>query len=174
MTTAPITTEEEHGMLQNAEPDRPKKGFAGALWPGLWLAGMLAIMAFAVSFVALRAVGLSIGIQDQIAWMFPVIIDGFIVLATWAVWRFKAQGLRASWYPGLALVAFSAVSLTGNALHAHPVEVGGLLLTRWAAAGFSTVPPLALLAASHMLVMIVTHRTDTDHSAIGLDTDRAV
>ncbi|HEY0188165.1 MAG TPA: DUF2637 domain-containing protein [Cellulomonas sp.] len=143
----------------------PRQGFAAALWPGLWLAGMLAVLAFAVSFVALRAVGLSIGIGEQIAWMFPVIIDGFIVLATWAVWRFKAQGLRASWYPSLALVAFSAVSLTGNALHAHPVETGGLLLTRWAAAAFSTVPPLALLAASHMLVMIVTHRTDHDRPA---------
>jgi hypothetical protein len=88
------------------------------------------------------------------------------------VWRFKAQGLRASWYPSLALVAFSAVSLTGNALHAHPVETGGLLLTRWAAAAFSTVPPLALLAASHMLVMIVTHRSGnakppTDRQAVG-------
>lgn len=135
-----------------------RRGFAHALWPGLWLAGGLAVLAFALSFLALRAVGIASGVDASISWMFPVIIDGFIVLATWATWRFRAHGLRGAWYPMGALVVFSAVSLTGNALHAHPVAVGDLLLARWAAAAFSAVPPVALLAASHMLVMIATHR----------------
>ncbi|WHP16606.1 DUF2637 domain-containing protein [Cellulomonas sp. ES6] len=135
-----------------------RRGFAHALWPGLWLAGLLAVLAFSLSFLALRAVGIASGVDPAIAWMFPVIIDGFIVLATWATWRFRAHGLRAAWYPAGSLVVFSAVSLTGNALHAHPVEVGDLLMARWAAAAFSAVPPVALLAASHMLVMIATHR----------------
>lgn len=149
-----------------------RRAFSQALWPGLWLAGLLAVLAFALSFLALRAVGVASGVDPTLAWMFPVIIDGFIVLATWATWRFRAHGLRAAWYPAGALVVFSAVSLTGNALHAHPVAVGDLLLARWAAAAFSAVPPVALLAASHMLVMIATHRRRADATDSPVRADR--
>jgi hypothetical protein len=132
--------------------------FAAAMWPGLWLSGVLAVLAFALSFSALSAVGVASGIDPRLGWAFPLIIDGFILLATWAAWRFRAQGLRGAWYPWAAFVVFSAVSMTGNALHAHPVEVNGLLLAGWAATAFSTVPSIALLVASHMLLMIATAR----------------
>lgn len=139
------------------EPRRA--GFGAALWPGLWLSGLLAALAFALSFSALTAVGVASGIDAALGWAFPLIIDGFILLATWAAWRFRAQGLRGSWYPWAAFIVFSAVSMTGNALHAHPVPVNGLLLDGWAATAFSTVPSVALLVASHMLLLVATHRS---------------
>jgi hypothetical protein len=135
------------------------RGFARALWPGLWLSGLLAVLAFVLSFSALSAVGVASGIEARLGWAFPLIIDGFILLATWAAWRFRTQGLRGAWYPWAAFVVFSAVSMAGNALHAHPVQVGELMLARWAATAFSTVPSIALLVASHMLLMIATART---------------
>jgi hypothetical protein len=125
------------------------------------LSGLLAILAFVLSFSALSAVGVASGIEARLGWAFPLIIDGFILLATWAAWRFRTQGLRGAWYPWAAFVVFSAVSMAGNALHAHPVQVGELLLARWAATAFSTVPSIALLVASHMLLMIATARTRT-------------
>ncbi|MBD3778336.1 MAG: DUF2637 domain-containing protein [Micrococcales bacterium] len=134
------------------------RGFAAALWPGLWLSGLLAVLAFVLSFSALSAVGVASGIEARLGWAFPLIIDGFILLATWAAWRFRTQGLRGAWYPWAAFVVFSVVSMTGNALHAHPVQVGALMLTRWAATAFSTVPSVALLVASHMLLLIATAR----------------
>lgn len=136
----------------------PARGFAAALWPGLWLSGLLAVLAFVLSFSALSAVGVASGIEGRLGWAFPLIIDGFILLATWAAWRFRTQGLRGAWYPWAAFVVFSVVSMTGNALHAHPVQVGELMLTRWAATAFSTVPSVALLVASHMLLLIATAR----------------
>lgn len=136
----------------------PARGFAAAMWPGLWLSGLLAVLAFALSFSALSAVGVASGIEARLGWAFPLIIDGFILLATWAAWRFRTQGLRGAWYPWAAFVMFSVVSMTGNALHAHPVQVGELMLTRWAATAFSTVPSVALLVASHMLLLIATAR----------------
>jgi hypothetical protein len=137
------------------------------LWPGLWLSGLLAVLAFVLSFSALSAVGVASGIEASLGWAFPLIIDGFILLATWAAWRFRTQGLRGAWYPWAAFVVFSAVSMAGNALHAHPVQVGELLLAQWAATAFSTVPSIALLVASHMLLMIATARTRTHRTDAG-------
>ncbi|RMI09389.1 DUF2637 domain-containing protein [Cellulomonas triticagri] len=141
-----------------------RSGFAGAMWPGLVLSALLAALAFALSFSALRAVGVASGIEVRLGWMFPLIIDGFILLATWAAWRFRTQGLRGAWYPWAAFVVFSAVSMTGNALHAHPVQVEAMLLEPWAATAFSTVPAVALLLASHMLLLITTHTSGGDRA----------
>lgn len=141
-----------------APVQRSGSGFASAMWPGLWLSALLAVLAFALSFSALRSVGVASGIDARLGWAFPLIIDGFILLATWAAWRFRAQGLAGAWYPWAAFVVFSAVSMTGNALHARPVDVDGLLLAGWAATAFSTVPSIALLVASHMLLLIATSR----------------
>nr|WP_276582166.1 DUF2637 domain-containing protein [Cellulomonas sp. RIT-PI-Y] len=143
------------------------------MWPGLWLSGLLAVLAFVLSFSALRAVGVASGIDVRLGWAFPLIVDGFILLATWAAWRFRAGRLRGAWYPWAAFVVFSVVSMTGNALHARPVAVDGLLLAGWAATAFSTVPSVALLVASHMLLMIATARpaitVATDGGATGAE-----
>ncbi|GHS89304.1 hypothetical protein AGMMS50218_15280 [Actinomycetota bacterium] len=136
-----------------------RAGMAASAWPGLLLSGFLAACSFALSFSALQAVGVASGIDPALGWCFPLIIDGFILQATWAAWRFRTGGLRGSWYPWLAFTVFSAISMTGNALHAHPVAVGQLRLPPAAATAFSTVPALALLIASHMLLLIATART---------------
>ena len=41
-----------------------------ALWPGLTLACLLAVLAFVLSFDALRIVALACGVQPALAWMF--------------------------------------------------------------------------------------------------------
>jgi hypothetical protein len=123
------------------------------------LATFLALLGFTLSFLALRDVGLAWGVAAPVSWAFPLLIDGFIVLATWVAWRFQTDGLRATWYPWSALVVFSVLSVVGNAMHAHPTQVGALLLTPWQAAAFSSIPPVALLVASHMLVVIATQCT---------------
>ncbi|MDR0626193.1 MAG: DUF2637 domain-containing protein [Bifidobacteriaceae bacterium] len=130
--------------------------FATALWPGIVLSSFLAILGFTLSFLALRDVGLAWGVPLEVSWAFPLLIDGFIVLATWVAWRFRTDGLRATWYPWSALIVFSVLSVVGNAMHAYPRPVGNLTLEPWQAAAFSSIPPIALLVASHMLVVIAT------------------
>lgn len=122
------------------------------MWPGVVLAVMLALFAFILSFDALRVVGLACGIQPSLAWMFPLIVDGSTLAFTWAAWAFRTRRMGTA-YPWLMLVLFSAISLVGNALHAHPVQVNGLLLPDWATAMIMTVPPVALLATTHMIVL---------------------
>ena len=123
-----------------------------ALWPGLTLACLLAVLAFVLSFDALRIVALACGVQPALAWMFPLIVDGSTLAFTWTTWAFRTRGM-GTWYPWLMLVLFSVVSLIGNALHAHPVQVNNMLLPDWVPPLVMTMPPIALLTTTHMIVM---------------------
>lgn len=127
-------------------------GREARMWPGVTVAVVLALLAFIISFDALRAVGLACGINVSLAWMFPIIIDGSTLAFTWAAWAFKTRRM-GTLYPWLMLVLFSVISLIGNALHAHPVMVNGMLLPDWVPPVIMTVPPVALLATTHMIVL---------------------
>lgn len=122
------------------------------MWPGMALAGLLALFAFIISFDALRTLALACGIRTSLSWMFPLIIDGSVLAFTWATWAFRTRGL-ATWYPWLMLVAFSAFSIAGNSLHAHAVPIEGMTLPGWAPGVVMSMPPIALLATTHMIVL---------------------
>ncbi|MDR1188665.1 MAG: DUF2637 domain-containing protein, partial [Bifidobacteriaceae bacterium] len=65
--------------MANERPGRRAR-FASALWPGAVLSSLLAALGFALSFLALRDVGLAWGAAPPVSWAFPLLIDGFIVL----------------------------------------------------------------------------------------------
>ena len=131
------------------------------LWPLMALTVAIALMAFILSFDALRTLAVACGVQPGLSWMFPLIIDAPVLAFTWATWVFKTRGLGQA-YPWAMLLVFSAVSLVGNALHAHPVETNGLLLPDWGASLLMTMPPVALLATSHMIVQAASRSFDMD------------
>ena len=135
-----------------------RRGLAFALWPGVLLCVVAAVMAFTLSFTALRAVGIASGISPRIAWMFPLTIDTVILFGTWAAFRFRARGAAGTWYAWVLLIVFAAASWTGNFLHAAPVPVGHMSLSRPVASLFSSVPSLSLLLTTHMLVLITVRR----------------
>ena len=143
-----------------------------ALWPGVLLAVLLALLAFVLSFDALRVVALACGIRAGLAWMFPLIVDGSTLAFTWAAWAFRTRGMPTG-YPWMMLVVFSLISLAGNALHAGPVQVGRMLLPQWAASLIMTVPPVALLATTHMIVMAASHSRALDAADDADDADDA-
>ena len=131
------------------------------LWPLMALTVAIALMAFILSFDAFRTLAVACGVQPGLSWMFPLIIDAPVLAFTWATWVFKTRGLGQA-YPWAMLLVFSAVSLVGNALHAHPVETNGLLLPDWGASLLMTMPPVALLATSHMIVRAASRSFDMD------------
>lgn len=134
------------------EPSNPPVSRHARMWPGMALAGLLALFAFIISFDALRTLALACGIRASLSWMFPLIIDGSVLAFTWATWAFRTRGL-ATWYPWLMLVAFSAFSIAGNSLHAHAVPIEGMTLPGWAPGVVMSMPPIALLATTHMIVL---------------------
>lgn len=131
------------------------------LWPLMALATLIAVMAFVLSFDALRTLGIACGIQRALGWMFPLIVDVPVLAFTWATWVFKTRGMGQG-YPWAMLILFSAVSLVGNALHAHQVETNGMLLPDWTASLLMTMPPIALLATSHMMVTAASRSYDLE------------
>src|SRR5699024_1113171 len=107
--------------------------------------------AFWLSFVALADLAVRSGIVAGQAWIWPLLVDGLIVVATVAV--VALDGHRAAWYPWALLIAGALMSVTANAAHAlvtAEMSVPGLL-----AATIAAVPPLVLLASTHITVALI-------------------
>ncbi len=115
---------------------------------------LIAAGAFWLSFTALADLARRSGVDAGQAWAWPVIVDGLIVVATVAVVALAGQ--RTAWYPWTLLAGGALISVTANALHAvvaADADVPGVL-----AACVAAVPPLVLLASTHLTVVLVRSR----------------
>ena len=159
--------------------DRKTKEVSGresvSMLPGVTVGVMIAVIAFVLSFDALRLVFVSSGINPLLSWGGPLCVDGTILLCTWATWGFRKGHIRGRWYPWAGLVLFSLFSVTGNALHAW-LNAGGMLPT-WGAPAIMSIPPIALLYSTHLIVIIAGDRQDklarTTGKAAGPDDGHA-
>ncbi len=125
--------------------------------PRRWAAGtavagtvFIAAGAFWLSFTSLADLAARSGIGAGQAWAWPLIVDGIIVVATVAVVALAGQ--RSAWYPWALLTGGALVSVTANAIHAvvaADADVPGLL-----AASVAAVPPVVLLAITHLTVIL--------------------
>lgn len=116
---------------------------------------LIALGAFWLSFTALTDLARRAGIPTGQAWVWPLIVDGIIVVATTSVVALAPGGRRATWYPWALLLCGAAVSVAGNATHAVLASTGDL--PGVLAAAISAVPPLVLLAITHLTVALTTH-----------------
>lgn len=110
----------------------------------------IATGAFWLSFTALADLARRSGVDAGQAWAWPLIVDGIIVVATVAV--VALAGRRGAWYPWALLAAGALVSVTANAIHAvvaADADVPSVL-----AASVAAVPPLVLLAITHLTVIL--------------------
>ncbi|MFX4288280.1 DUF2637 domain-containing protein [Zafaria sp. Z1313] len=117
---------------------------------------LIALGAFWLSFTALADLARRSGISAGQAWAWPLIVDGIIVVATVAVVALAGQ--RAAWYPWVLLMGGAAVSVTANAIHAiltAETDVPALL-----AAAVAAVPPVVLLAITHLTVILTRSTTN--------------
>lgn len=128
------------------------------MWPGITAGIIIGLIAFVLSFDALRLVFVSCGINPWLSWGGPVCVDGTILLCTWATWGFKKGHIRGSAYPWVGLVLFSGFSIAGNALHA--MISTGFRLPSWVPPVIMSIPPVALLYATHLIVIIAGDRLD--------------
>ncbi len=120
----------------------------------------IATGAFWLSFTALADLAARSGVGGSQAWAWPLIVDGIIVVATVAVVALAGQ--RSAWYPWALLIGGAAVSVTANALHAvvaADADVPGVL-----AAAVAAVPPVVLLAITHLTVILTRPQRITDAS----------
>jgi putative phage excisionase len=112
--------------------------------------GLLALGGFTLSFAALRDLAVRVGMPADLAWLWPLLIDGMIVEATLAVVALAQRGSRrAVWYAWFLLAVGALVSVGSNGAHAVISGHG------WAGAAAASVPPVVLLATTHLTVLLM-------------------
>ncbi|WP_328411942.1 DUF2637 domain-containing protein [Nocardia sp. NBC_00403] len=118
-----------------------------------WSAAVIIIgvgaAAFRLSFTTLQDLAKLAHIPARDAWLFPLIVDGTILLATFGV--LVCAGAPERRFFVAVLVIGSAVSVAGNSLHA---VAAGNPLPGWASALVAAIAPISLLADTHGLALL--------------------
>jgi hypothetical protein len=109
---------------------------------------LLAAAAFTLSYDALHQLALDSRVRPGLAWMWPVVIDGTIVVALLTV--LAAKRARASTgYPWTLAGLFSAASVAFNIAHAPDRPVARLVFA---------MAPVALVLTTHLLMQQASWR----------------
>ncbi|WP_155373736.1 DUF2637 domain-containing protein [Catellatospora vulcania] len=120
------------------------------------LAGVVVVMGFiavvgagfALSYDALKAVAVSAHMRADLAWLFPVTVDGAMAIATIVAIVMKKMD-KPTWYPWIVVGVGAVISVICNGLHAW--NAGGDEI----AMAVSAVPPLLLALCVHLLMSLV-------------------
>lgn len=113
----------------------------------------IAIGAFWLSFTSLTDLARRSGISSSQAWVWPLIVDGIIIVATVAA--VALAGSRAAWYSWMLLTGGAAISVAANATHAIVADETDIPLLL--AASVASVPPLVLLSITHLTSVLMRH-----------------
>jgi hypothetical protein len=112
---------------------------------------VLAAAAFTLSYDALHQLALDSRVRPALAWLWPVVIDGTIVVALLTVLAAKRAATRAG-YPWMLAGLFSAASVAFNIAHAPDRPVAQLVFA---------MAPVALVLTTHLLIQQVGWRRAT-------------
>lgn len=106
------------------------------------LVAFLAAAAFWLSFGALRDLAVQQGIAPDVAWLYPAIIDGAIIVFSLSVVQVSLAGERPR-YPWVLVGVFTALSVMLNILHAAATILPKLM---------AAIPPVALFLSFELLM----------------------
>jgi hypothetical protein len=112
---------------------------------------VLAGAAFTLSYDALHQLALDSRVRPGLAWLWPMVIDGTIVVALLTVLAAKRARTRAG-YPWALAGLFSAASVAFNIAHAPERPVARLVFA---------MAPVALVLTTHLLMQQVGWRRAT-------------
>jgi hypothetical protein len=112
---------------------------------------VLAAAAFTLSYDALHQLALNSRVRPALAWLWPVVIDGTIVVALLTVLAAKRAAARAG-YPWALAGLFSAASVAFSVAHAPDRPVAQLVFA---------MAPVALVLTTHLLMQQVGWRRVT-------------
>ncbi|MBF6368918.1 DUF2637 domain-containing protein [Nocardia puris] len=124
-------------------------GMRWARWSAVVIILGVGVAAFRLSFSTLEDLARLAHIPAGDAWLFPVIVDGTILLATAGVLVCPDRAERRFFVS--VLVVGALVSVAGNSLHA---VAAGRDLPGWAAALVAGIAPISLLADTHGLALL--------------------
>ncbi|MEV4207546.1 DUF2637 domain-containing protein [Nocardia salmonicida] len=130
--------------------DQQPKSVRWARWSAVLIVLVIGGAAFVLSFAALRDLAIRAHTPNELAWLFPVIVDGTIIQATIAVLAL-ADSPERSFFTRV-LIAGATVSIGGNIAHALVSGHGAL------AAILAVIAPAALLLDTHGLAVLLRSR----------------
>lgn len=117
---------------------------------------LIAVGAFVLSFASLTDLAARSGIDANLAWIWPIIVDGLIVAATVAIVALAGHDRKTLAYPWALLALGAVVSTAANAVHAivsvNQVSGG---VPPVVSAIMAAMPPVVLLAITHLTVLLV-------------------
>ncbi|EYT56586.1 excisionase [Leucobacter sp. UCD-THU] len=134
-----------------SEKDAPRRKWVAA--DAIAGTVVIGVGAFVLSFGALTDLAGLAGVPEEQAWIWAVIVDGMIVMATRAAFALDQYGRRAAAYPWVLLAASAGVSVIANIAHAvvrAPDTVAPAL-----AGAIAAVPPLILISVTHLTVLLI-------------------
>lgn len=116
---------------------------------------LIGVGAFWISFTTLSDLAGRAGVPAAQTWVWAAIVDGVIVTSTVAAVSLDGAGRRATWFAWLLLGVAAGISVVANITHAVvaapediPLAISGAI---------AAVPPLVLLAMTHLTVIVVRH-----------------
>jgi uncharacterized membrane protein len=113
---------------------------------------VIAAGAFWLSFYALADLAGRSGVPPEQAWVWPLIVDGVIVVSTVAVFALRGHARSLTAYPWALLLGGVVVSVGANAVHAALTETD---VPDVVAIAVASVPPIALVAATHLSALLL-------------------
>lgn len=122
---------------------------------------LLALGAFWLSFTTLQDLAVLSGVPAGQAWVWPLIVDGVILEATISVVALRNSAPAARRFAWLLLASGAGVSVAANIIHA--VVASDTRVPAIIAALVASVPPLVLLAMTHLTVELT--RNEAPHRA---------
>jgi Protein of unknown function (DUF2637) len=106
-----------------------------------------------------------LGVDGRLTWLYPVVIDGVIGVATVAALALRSARYRIRAYVWALLAGAIGASVVGNGAHAaggSPIHIVG-----------AAVPAVALAASLHLLIVLVRHAPPARTAAGDLVADVA-
>ncbi|MFL4480356.1 DUF2637 domain-containing protein [Paeniglutamicibacter sp. ORCA_105] len=137
---------------------------------------VIAVGAFVLSFAALTDLAQRSGIDENLAWIWPVIVDGMIVASTVAIVALNGHDRRAMIYPWTLLFFGAFVSTAANSVHAI-LTVGAMQsdIPPVVSALVAAMPPVVLLAITHLTVHMYQKKAEAaERRAIAAYDEEAV
>lgn len=127
---------------------------------------LLALGAFWLSFTTLQDLATLSGVPSGQAWLWPLIVDGVILEATISVVALRNSAPTTRRFAWFLLASGAGVSVAANITHA--VVASDTRVPAIVAALVASVPPLVLLAMTHLTVELT--RNEAPHRASALPT----
>lgn len=121
----------------------------------------LAGAAFVLSFTALRDLATLAGIPAAQSWLWPLVVDGVILEATISVVALRNATARARRFAWLLLVSGAGISVAANITHAVVIVLSDERIPALIAAFVASVPPLTLVAMTHLTVELIRNTGPT-------------